>query len=44
MNKVYIMMYLEDIVLEFLRKVVSLPWIWIPAYDYTADLIDIHEG
>ena len=39
-------MYLEDMVLEFMKKVVSLSWIWIPTNDYTAqaDSIDKHEG
>ena len=33
---------MEDMVLEFMKKVVSLSWIWIPTNDYTAqaDSID----
>ena len=44
-NTVFMMMYLEDMVLEFM-KVVSLFWIWIQTNDYTdqADSIDKHEG
>jgi hypothetical protein len=45
-NTVFMMMYLEDLVLEFMKKVVSLPWIWLPRNDFTAhaDYIGIHEG
>ena len=45
-NTVFMMMYLDDMVLEFMKKVVSLPWIWIPRNDYTAqaDYLDIHIG
>ena len=41
----FMMMCLEDVVLEFM-KVVSLFWIWIQTNDYTdqADSIDKHEG
>ena len=41
-----LMMYLEDLVLELMKKDFSLPWIWIPTNDYTdhADQKDIHKG
>jgi hypothetical protein len=44
------MMSVEDMValleMEFMRKMVSLPWRWIPTNEYTdlADLKDIYEG
>ena len=42
----WVLAFLEDLEMEFIRKVVSLPWIWTLTNDYTAhaELIDIHEG
>ena len=38
--------FLEDLEMEFSRKVVSLPWIWTLTNGSIthAELIDIHEG
>ena len=38
--------FLEDLEMEFTRKVVSLPWIWTLTNGSIAhaELIDIHEG
>ena len=38
--------FLENMEMEFMRKVVSLPWIWTLTDDYTAhdELLDMHEG
>ena len=45
-DTVFMEMSLEALDMEFMRKAVSLRWIWIPTNDYTAhaDLIDIHKG
>ena len=43
--KCQVLAFLEDFEMEFIRKLVSLPWIWTLTNDYTAnaELIDIHE-
>ena len=40
------MTFLDDLLLEFMRNMVSLTWIWILNNDYTAHayLIDMHKG
>ena len=41
----WLLTFLENMEMGFIRKVVSLPWIWTLTNDYTAhaELIDIHE-
>ena len=42
----WVLAFLEDLEMEFKRKVVSLPWIWKLTNDYIAhaELLGIHEG